>query len=199
MSNLLSFFQKKPTTSVRLLTTFLQQCQTYGGHLVTFSARSGNDNGRKHRLNTLLKPLHLSRSDKKLLIKEYLNSLSTLTINPDDIFSAINHQDQQAFPCQVCDNCAPSLFKYYGYRLTDNGWCSQCHQQGDCLDIPLIEHYRKYGIDDDTIDRYLPRKRWGSRNTGIPPLYLSLKDIEKVHQTLFDAFEAKKRLAALRS
>ncbi|MBE4458639.1 hypothetical protein HJ013_24405, partial [Vibrio parahaemolyticus] len=42
---------------------------------------------------------------KKLLIKEYLNSLSTLTINPDDIFSAINHQDQQAFPCQVCDNC----------------------------------------------------------------------------------------------
>ncbi|MBE4458638.1 hypothetical protein HJ013_24400 [Vibrio parahaemolyticus] len=39
----------------------------------------------------------------------------------------------------------------------------------------------------------------GQEIQASPPLYLSLKDIEKVHQTLFDAFEAKKRLAALRS
>lgn len=190
MKNPLSFFSPKPAASVRLLTTFLQRCQIYCGHLISSPVATSNNN--KHQINTLLKPLNLSRRDRKTLINEQLLPLSTFPLTTNDIFTALRNKDQPAFPCQVCDNCAPSLFKYYGYRLADNGWCSQCHQQGDCLDIPLIEHYRKYGIDDDTIDRYLPRKRWASRNTGIPPLYRSLKDIEVLHQTLFDAFEAKK-------
>ncbi len=197
MSNLWPFLSSKPTVSICSLTTFLQQCQTYGGHLLTFSCKGSNDSDRKYQFNALLKPLHLSRSDKKTLINAHLNPLSTFTLNASDVFSVIKHQDQQAFPCQVCDNCAPSLFEHYGYIMADTAWCSQCHQGGDCLDVPLIEHYRKCGIDDVTIYRYLPRKRWTSRNIGVPPFYQSIEDIERIHQPLFDAFKAQKRLAAL--
>ncbi|PMK82359.1 hypothetical protein BCT92_13795 [Vibrio sp. 10N.261.52.E5] len=142
----------------------------------------------------MLKPLRLSRRDRKTLIHDHLTPLSKLIINPDDIYCAIEHNDQQAFPSQICDNCAPGLFKHYGYRVADAGWCSQCHERGECLDVALIEHYRKYGIDDYTICRYLPRKRYQSNVCPLPLRYQSIDDIEKAHQTLFNAFKIQKRL-----
>ncbi|WP_394145649.1 hypothetical protein [Vibrio atypicus] len=182
MNNILQFFS--PKSSGEPLLTFLQQCQAHGGHFISFPVVLSEDNN-KYEFNNLLKPLRLSRRDKKMLIKDYLVPLSTFTITPDDIHCVISHQGQQAFPCQVCDQCAPGLFKYYGYDVADASWCSQCFERGECLDIPLIEHYRKYGIDDKTIWRHLPRKRWGNAGHPSHRVYQSIEDIEQNYQPIF--------------
>ncbi|HDM8072135.1 TPA: hypothetical protein P0E08_005348, partial [Vibrio harveyi] len=132
----------------------------------------------------------LSRIEAKRLLKTLLSPMTGFNLGPAAFFSAMNHPEQQAFPCQVCDNCAPGLFKHYGYLVADTSWCSQCHEKGECIDVALIEHYRKLGIDDDTIWKALPRTRWGSRNG--PSTYFSLENIETTYQAVF---EAKKRKA----
>lgn len=60
---------------------------------------------------------------------------------------------------QLCDHCAPKLFERYGYDVADVGECSQCQGNGECLDVALIEFYRKNKIDDETIYTSLPRVR----------------------------------------
>ena len=194
MRNPLSFFSKKSTASVRLLTTVLQQCQTHNGHLISSLKVNSNN---KHQMNALLKPLCLSRRDKKTLIDEHLLPLSVSPLTTNDVFTALKKEHHPAFPCQVCDNCALGLFEHYGYLVADAGWCSQCFKRGECLDVPLIEHYRKYGIDDDTIWRYLPRKRCLSDTYPLHLRYSTIEDIEACHQPLFDAFKAQKRLMEL--
>lgn len=196
MNRFLRFFSSKPSPSIGSLLTFLQQCQAHGGHIISSPVTFSDDN-RKRTLNALLKPLRLSRRDRKRLIDEYLAPLSTFTITSDDVSAALTCQNQPVFPSQVCDACAPGLFEYYGYRVADVGWCSQCHQRGECLDVALIEHYRKCGIDDRTVWRYLTRKRWGNDGLPRPLIYQSIEDIEDEHQSIFDAFESKQRLAAL--
>ena len=108
-----------------------------------------------------------------------------LRLGPDDFFTAMEQVNQQAFPCQVCDSCAPGLFDHYGYHVADNSWCSQCHEQGECLDVALIEYYRKHHIDDDTINHTLPRTRWSSRNGT--PRYQSLEDIKSGYPSVFES------------
>lgn len=193
MNKLLRCFSLRPTPPVEHLLRFLQQCQTQGGQLI-FSHSATNDFSRKHDVTALLKPLYLSRHDKKTLINEYLLPLSQFNLTADDIFAALRRKDQPAFPCQICDNCAPELFQYYGYQVADTNWCSQCFERGECLDAPLIEHYRKYGIDDYTIWRYLPRKRYRSEACPLHLRYQSIEDIKNDHKSIFDAFEAKQRL-----
>ncbi len=60
---------------------------------------------------------------------------------------------------QLCDHCAPKLFKRYGYDIADVGECSQCQGNGECIDATLIEFYRRNEIDDETIYMSLPRVR----------------------------------------
>lgn len=108
-------------------------------------------------------------------------------LDPIDFFAAMEQTNQQAFPCQVCDRCAPGLFEHYGYHVADNSWCSQCHEQGECLDVALIEYYRKHQIDNETISHTLPRARWGSKH-GVPS-YQSLEDIKSAYPLAFDASE----------
>lgn len=189
MKTFLRLFSSKPTPSISALLTFLQQCQASGGRII-FSPSGINEYTRKSELDALLKPLNLPRRDKKTLINDHLIPLTKLTIDPDDIYAAIEHPNQQPFPNQVCDNCAPGLFEHYGYLVADNGWCSQCHGRGECLDIALIEHYRKCGIDDETINGELPRKRWVSRNVSFSGMYQSIEDIEKTYQSVFEAAQA---------
>ncbi|MFA0072129.1 hypothetical protein AB4396_00310 [Vibrio cyclitrophicus] len=191
MNRFLRFLSFKPTPHAGSLLTFLQQCQINNGHII-FDTIEANDFNRRSKLNRLIKPLNLSWRERKTLIHDHLTPQSKFTITPNDIYVALNHPDQQAFPCQVCDNCAPGLFYVYcrNARLSDNNWCSQCHERGECLDVALIEHYRKHGIDDETISRLLPRKRWTSRGLGCPQLYQSIEDIEKTHQSVFKAMES---------
>ncbi len=196
MNRFLHFFSTKPTPSSDSLFAFLQQCQAQGGHLA-FSPMALSDDNRKSELNALMNPLDLSRHEKRKIIRDYLTPLSRFTITPNEFGIATSHPEQQVFPCQVCDNCAPGLFEHYGYYIADTGWCSQCHQRGECIDVPLIEYYRQHGIDDDTINRYLPRKRWGLRGSGAPPLYQSLEDIKAIHHSLFDMARARLTLHSL--
>ncbi|WP_139686214.1 hypothetical protein [Vibrio tasmaniensis] len=169
-----------PETQDDKLNTFLTQCHEQNIGLALLA-----DKSKTHQLKTLIKPLNLSHRDAKRLLKTYLSPMTRVHLCPADFFTAMNHPEQQAFPCQVCDNCAPGLFKHYGYLVADTSWCSQCHEQGECIDVALIEHYRKFGIDDDTIWEALPRTRWGSR-TG-PSTYLSLEDIKTIYQAVFEA------------
>lgn len=190
----LRFFSATPKhadTPENSLDAFLTQCRTQNVHF-TFC---GSDH-QTSSLKALIAPLHLSRKSRKHLLNT-LKPMTRFTLGPDEFFAAMNHQDQQAFPCQVCDSCAPGLFEYYGYNVADTGWCSQCHQRGECLDVPLIEYYRRHGIDDDTINRYLPRKRWGLRGSGAPPLYQSLEDIKAIHHSLFDMARARLTLHSI--
>ncbi|MFA0072130.1 hypothetical protein AB4396_00315 [Vibrio cyclitrophicus] len=173
------YVTKPPETFGNKLIEFLIQCEAQGVHF------RFPPNMNEHRLKALIQPLNLSRKDTKVLLKEHILPLSTFKLGPAEFFTAMNHPDQQAFPCQVCDNCAPGLFEYYGYNITDTSWCSQCHERGECLDVALIEYYRKHGIDDETIYRHLPRKRWSS---GCDPVtYQSLEGIEKAYQSVFES------------
>lgn len=180
-----------PAPSINTLQRFLQQCQNHNVHLIP-PLKVSNNNRRQYQ--ALIKPLGLSRRDRNTLINDSLLPLAKFTLTTDEVGTALKRKDQQAFPCQVCDNCAPGLFEHYGYLVADAGWCSQCFQRGECLDAPLIEHYRKYGIDDDTIWRYLPRQRCQSDIYPLDLRYSAIEDIEAFHQTLFDAFKAQKRL-----
>ncbi|MFS1877562.1 hypothetical protein [Enterovibrio norvegicus] len=94
--------------------------------------------------------------------------LFTYTLSPSDVHQAIENETQPPLPSQVCDACAPGVFQHYGYLVADQGWCSQCHGRGECLDVALIEYYRQCGIDDETINDHLPRKRWNSQTGGTP-------------------------------
>ncbi|APP09198.1 hypothetical protein VH1709_contig00184-0001 [Vibrio harveyi] len=169
------------------LHTFLTECHKQNIRLALLA-----DKSKAYQLKTLIKPLNLSRIEAKRLLKTHLSPMTGFNLGPAAFFSAMNHPEQQAFPCQVCDNCAPGLFKHYGYLVADTSWCSQCHEKGECIDVALIEHYRKLGIDDDTIWKSLPRTRWGSRNG--PSTYLSLEDIEATYQAVFEAAKNKSLL-----
>ncbi|WP_347365266.1 hypothetical protein [Vibrio vulnificus] len=172
-------FQDSETQEDKLH-TFLTQCHKQNIRLSLLA-----DQSKTYQLKTLIKPLKLSRTEAKRLLKTHLSPMTCFDLGAAEFFSAMNHPEQQAFPCQVCDNCAPGLFKHYGYLVADTSWCSQCHEKGECIDVALIEHYRKLGIDDDTIWRTLPRTRWGSRNG--PSTYLSLEYIEATYQAVFEA------------
>ena len=169
------------------LNAFLMQCQKQHVHLVLLA-----DKSKTHPLTTLIQPLNLSQNQAKRLLKAHLSPLTRFHLAPAAFFTAMNHPEQQAFPCQVCDNCAPGLFKHDGYLVADTSWCSQCHEKGACIDVALIEHYRKFGIDDDTIWIALPRTRWGARNG--PSTYQSLEDIEMRYQAVFEAAKNKSLL-----
>lgn len=185
MKKFLSFLSKtkQPQSPNDILIEFLIQCSKQGVHLRL------PHSPKKHQLEALIKPLNLSRKETKAALKN-LTPLSTLTLGPYEFFTAREQQGQEAFPCQVCDNCAPGLFEHYGYDVADTSWCSQCHEIGECLDVPLIEHYRKFGIDDKTIWRHLPRKRWD--NIGL--FHQTIDDIENEHPSIFDAFDSKRKL-----
>ncbi|WP_017052897.1 hypothetical protein [Vibrio genomosp. F6] len=134
--------------------------------------------------------LDLSHQESEASLEQQLPPLFTFHFGPAEFFTAMNHQGQQAFPCQLCEHCTPGLFKHYGDKMAGSWWCSQCHQNGECLDAALIEHYRKCGIDDETINGELPRKRWVSRNVSFPGMYQSIEDIEKTYQSIFEAAQA---------
>ena len=76
-------------------------------------------------------------------------------------------------PYQICDQCAPTLFEYYGYDVADIGTCDNCYQKSDCIDVALIEHYRAQEIDEKSIYCTLPRLR---QYPNAQPM--SWKDIE---------------------
>lgn len=185
---LFSFFEKQHQTPSGqaspecVLNTFLTQCHTQNVHIVFKGAKQAQS------LDRVIAPLNASRQARHHLLNK-LTPMTTFTLSPETFYTAMNHHGQQAFPCQVCDQCAPSLVDFYcqNERLVDAGWCSQCHQKGDCLDVPLIEHYRKHHIDDETIWLHLPRTRWASRYTCIPPLYQSIEEIEKTYAWVFEA------------
>lgn len=178
-----------PNTQDDQLHTFLTECHKQNIHLALLA-----DKSKTYQLKTLIKPLNLSRIEAKRLLKTHLSPMTGFNLGPAAFFSAMNHPEQQAFPCQVCDNCAPGLFKHYGYLVADTSWCSQCHEKGECIDVALIEHYRKLGIDDDTIWKALPRTRWGSRNG--PSTYLSLENIETTYQAVFEAKKERRNRRA---
>lgn len=85
-------------------------------------------------------------------------------------------------PCQVCQNCAPFTFQYYGHHLADMTWCSRCYQELLCVDPPLIDYYRKHHLRDNVIMQMLPKVRWG---VGHPRSYLSIDEIHALHSDLF--------------
>ncbi|KFK59492.1 hypothetical protein JS84_03815 [Vibrio vulnificus] len=181
-------FQDSETQEDKLH-TFLTQCHKQNIRLSLLA-----DQSKTYQLKTLIKPLKLSRTEAKRLLKTHLSPMTCFDLGAAEFFSAMKHPEQQAFPCQVCDNCAPGLFKHYGYLVADTSWCSQCHEKGECIDVALIEHYRKLGIDDDTIWKALPRTRWGSRNG--PSTYLSLEDIETTYQAVFEAKKERRNRRA---
>lgn len=160
MNKILRFLSpnRQPKTSDDMLIEFLQQCRIQSVHFL-FQTSS-----IEHQIKTLIQSLNLSCSDTQTRLNAHLTPISTSNLGTAEFFTAMNHDEKQAFPCQMCDNCAPELFKHYGYRVADHSWCSQCHQNGECLDIALIEHYRKH----DTICRYLPRKRYQSNVCPLP-------------------------------
>ncbi len=168
---------KQPEISGDTLIDFLVQCDIQGAY---FQFPPSMD---RRQLKALTHPL-----DPK-----YFEATSTVSLNPNAFFTAMNHQDQQPFPCQVCRQCAPSLFKHYGDNMVGSNWCSQCHEQKDCLDVALIEHYRKRGIHDETICHQLPKSRWGSCGAA----YQSFEDIEAAYQPLFEAARKNMHLRTL--
>lgn len=175
---------RRPKTSGDKLNAFLMQCHAQGAHFL-FHPSTINNHRRENQLQAMTQALDLSHQESEALLEQHLPPLFTFHFGPAEFFTAMNHQGQQAFPCQLCEHCAPGLFKHYGDKMADSCWCSQCHQNGICLDVALIEHYRKCGIDDETICHELPRTRWGSR--GEPPTYQSIKAIEAAHQSVFEA------------
>lgn len=158
---------QQPESSGDTLIDFLVQCDIQGAY---FQFPPSMD---RRQLKALTRPL-----DPK-----YFEVTSTVSLNPSAFFTAMKHQGQQPFPCQVCHQCAPSLFKYYGDNMVGSSWCSQCHEQKDCLDVALIEHYRKRGIHDETICHQLPKSRWDSSSAA----YQSFEDIEAAYQPVFEA------------
>ncbi len=162
-------------TSDDTLSHFFIQCKTQGIHFVFPPTM---DTGQ---LGALIPP----PEDTKALLETHLAPMSTFRFGPYEVFTAMKHKVPPTFPCQWCERCAPGLFKHYGHAVAEMGWCSQCHQEGECLDVALIEYYRKHGIDDDTIHRELPKIRWRSADDSLT--YLSLEDIENTYQPVFEA------------
>ncbi|MEZ9969364.1 hypothetical protein AB4394_00300 [Vibrio lentus] len=171
---------------IALLSTFFAQCQQSGVRLI-FSHGALNYRHQQSELSALLAPLKLRKREKKALINEALKPLFTYTLSPNDVHQAIKNETQPPLPSQICDACAPGVFQHYGYLVADQGWCSQCHGRGECLDVALIEYYRQCGIDDETINDNLPRKRWNSLDGGHPYAYQSLGEIKKQYQHVFQS------------
>ncbi len=161
------------------LIDFLIQCNIQGFH---FHFPPSID---KHSLKALIEPLNLTQKDTNTLLHQHLLPLSRFTLGPCEFFTSMNQQDQLSFPCQVCEHCAPGLFEHYGYRMADTTWCSQCHETRECLDMALIEHYRKHGIDNETIIHQLPKIRWTCNSDSFA--YQSIENIETVYQSVFEA------------
>ena len=170
--------------NIASLAAFLAQGQKSGVRLL-FSHCAENHRYRQSELSALIAPLKLRRHEKKALINEALMPLLTYTLSPSDVHQAIENETQPPLPSQVCDACAPGVFQHYGYLVADQGWCSQCHGRGECLDIALIEYYRQCGIDDEAINDHLPRKRWNSLGGGAPYTYQSLEAIKTQYQHVF--------------
>ncbi len=169
---------KQLESSDNKLLEFLVQCRKQGFH---FRFPPTTD---KHQLKALIHPLNLTHKQETTLLNTYFAPISTFTFSPYEFFTSMDHQGQQAFPCQMCDSCAPKLFEHYGYDVAAASWCSQCHENRKCIDVTLIEHYRKYNIYDETICHQLPRARWcldDSLST-----YQSIEDIETVYQPVFE-------------
>lgn len=179
MKKFLNFLSttKQPENPHDTLIAFLTQCREQGFHFVFPPSMD------KHQLQVLIKPLNLAPQDADALLNEHVSPLSSFTLGSCALFTAMRQQKNTTFPCQVCDNCAPGLFEHYGYDVAQTTWCSQCHEKRECLDMALIEHYRKHDIDDETIRHQLPKTRWNSDS----PTYQSIEDIEAVYQSVFEA------------
>lgn len=149
-------------------------------HLTADNPTRGDAQQRLH-IRRAAKVIELSPCDANALEK---HRLKPKAITPHMTVYSATKKEKHRFPNQVCDGCAPGLFKHYGYGVADTGWCSQCYQVGECLDVPLIEHYRKQGIDDDIIYAHLPRLRWNAIHQ--PEFNQTLEEIESTYQAIFD-------------
>ncbi len=138
---------------------------------------------RENALARWLEPLTLSDEERERLLETYLRPMSVFDIGVSACSTAIHSAEPPDFPCQLCQRCAPGLFVHYGEPLSQRSWCSQCHQNGPCIDAALIEHYRQCGIEEDTIVRQLPKARWGLR--GEAPSYQSIASIEQAYPLAF--------------
>lgn len=179
MNTFLKFFSTtKPSKSADdTLIDFLVQCDAQGVHFQFSSSMN------RSQLNSLIDQLHLSDEDRKAQLTLHLSLLSSFTLGSNALLTSIDQHEKITLPCQVCDNCVPGLFDHYGEHLADASWCSQCNEKKDCLDLPLIEHYRKHDIDDETICHHLPKTRWDSDAST----FQSIEDIETVYQWVFEA------------
>ena len=188
MKKFLNFLSvtKQPESPHDTLIAFLTQCREQRFQFVFPSSMT------KRQLQVLIEPLNLAPQEADALLNEHLSPLSTFTLDPCELFTSMKQQEKAPFPCQVCDNCAPGLFEHYGYDLADTTWCSQCHEKRECLDMVLIEHYRKHDIEDETIRHQLPKTRWDSNSST----YQSIEAIEAVYQSVFEA--ARKNTNAMK-
>ncbi len=177
LRSLTPFKSHKPPCDT--LIDFLVQCDVQGFHFQFPSSMS------KPQLKALIEPLNLSRKEAQQLLRTHLEPTSTFTLGPCEFFTSMNQQDPQSFPCQVCKHCAPGLFEHYGDSMADTTWCSQCREKRECLDVALIEHYRKHGIADETIGRQLPKIRWTCNSDSFA--YQSIEAIETIYQSVFEA------------
>ncbi len=164
------------------LTAFLSLARQRGVRL-QFPPHLASRQARENALARLLQPLTLSDEERERLLETYLRPMSVFDIGVSACSTAIHSAKPPDFPCQLCQRCAPGLFDYYGGHLSQRSWCSQCHQNGPCIDAALIEHYRQCGIEEDTIERQLPKARWGLR--GEAPSYQSIASIEQAYPLAF--------------
>lgn len=148
-----------------------------------FPPRFASQQARENALARWLEPLTLSDEERARLLETYLRPMSVFDIGVSACSAAIHSAEPPDFPCQLCQRCAPGLFVHYGEPLSQRSWCSQCHQNGPCIDAALIEHYRQCGIEEATIERQLPKARWGLR--GEVPSYQSVASIEQAYPLAF--------------
>lgn len=138
---------------------------------------------REKALSQLLEPLTLSDEKRERLLEAHLRPMSVFVIGIGACSTAIHSAEPPNLPCQLCQRCAPGLFAHYGEPLSQRSWCSQCHQNKPCIDAALIEHYRQCGIEESTIERQLPKARWGLK--GEAPSYQSIASIEQAYPLVF--------------
>lgn len=156
----------------------LTTCQAMGFRL-TADDTTWDETQQRLRIRRTAKAIQLSRCDANALEKHILKPKA---ITPCMTVYSATKKEKHRFPNQVCDGCAPGLFEHYGYGVADTGWCSECDQVGECLDVPLIEHYRKQGIGDDIIYAHLPRLRWCSIHQ--PEFHQTLEEIESTYRAI---------------